>query len=358
MNLRPTIILGVLAALGCGCGDDGDAGTSSGSTGSTDASTSSTTAGTSTSSSTTGSSSTGDATTSGSETTDPSTGGTLAGSSSDSGGSTSGSESGSTAETTGDLLGECVFHANCASGYCQTFQDSPPDPDSICADPPAGGNTRFTGTLYDFETMAPIADASVAVTAAVDALTNPTVAAPIFQMPTDDNGRFDMTSSRPLTAALGVLSLAQAEGYALTGTGLAQSPYAPGNIIHDVFMVPQSSVDSWSAALAEDQEFASFLPLGTNGGVVGIVRDGLSGDPVAGATVSPAAAADEVIRYLDADGMGFNSEETSDLGIFVIGGIATVAQFNFAIDGEAMPGVATGGSAPGAIFVMNFISIQ
>ncbi len=353
MPRSSTLIALFLLSLGCG-GDDASVDTDAGSTGGGPTSTTQTptSATLGTTGASTGVEPSGD--TSGSTSEEP---GSSTSTSTDPGPGT-GSESGGSDSTGNPLVGECVLHTQCNSGYCLTYQDSPPDPEATCARGPAGGATRFTATLYDFITGEPVPDVDVDVVAAVDALTNPQVAPPIFTATTDVDGRFDQTTDGPLDAQLGVLSLASIEGYVLTGTGLAQSPYGPGNIIHDAWMVPTDAVEAWSTALEGDVAFAPYLPLVAEGGTVGMVRDGLTGAPLAGATLIPSAANDAVVRYLDADGTGFTSESTSDQGVFVIGGIPAVAQYTVQLDGDPVPGVATAGSASGALFVMNFIVID
>src|SRR5690606_20548741 len=126
--------------------------------------------------------------------------------------------------------------------------------------------------------------------------------------------------------------------------------YGPANTIRDIWVVPETALTDWSGYLEADSEFENALPLGEAGGVVGLVRDAETGDPIAGAVVVPTNGdtSDAVIRYLNDAGDGFVTEATSGLGVFVIVKPGLGETFGVEVDGAAVPGIeGTAGSANG-----------
>jgi hypothetical protein len=250
----------------------------------------------------------------------------------------------------------CTANAECASGVCTIYTDVPLNDDAVCAAIPAECGTRITGTIFDFTTGEPLPDASLVVAAALQAATNPTGAMALVEATSGADGRVDATSAAAIVAPIGIVGLASAGGYYLTATGLAApldggSSYDVGNSIHDIWVVPENDLKSWSDELDMDaQILAENLPLGEAGGVVGLVRDA-AGMPIAGAEV---ASADDgsgaFIRYLQDDGT-FSTDATSDAGVFVIIEPALAEVFEVSVDG-AVVGGGTAGSANGAIFTL------
>ncbi len=87
----------------------------------------------------------------------------------------------------------------------------------------------------------------------------------------------------------------------------------------DIWGVTAAKLTEWSAAPAADAYVMPFLPLGDNGGVIGLVRDAVTSAPKVGAKVVPVNDSSKaVIRYLSNDGMGFNSSATGIRGIFIL----------------------------------------
>jgi hypothetical protein len=253
----------------------------------------------------------------------------------------------------------CTANSDCASGVCTIFTDVPVNDDAACAPTPDGCTTRITGTIFDFETGEALAGADVLVAAALQAATNPTMAMALVEATSDAEGRIDATSAEVITAPLGIVALTSAGGYFLTATGLAapdaMGDYNVANSIHDVWAVPEEVLQNWSDELLMDAEIPmESLPLGEFGGVAGLVRDA-TGQPVAGAEVVSAndASADAIIRYLNDDGT-FGVDRTSDSGIFVVIAPGLGGQFTANVDGTAVGGTGTAGSAAGAIFTLIF----
>ena len=357
MRARVSLVLATIA-LACGPQAESDDGVVTG--------TDETTAGTTMTAMTTVAATTGgpiDGTSSGTADPDSSTGpGTSTG---DPPGTSTGDPPGTTGtgETTSDSTGEmgngeCTEHGDCASGYCREFSDAPPDPESLCQDPPAGGNTRFTGTVRDVVTLEPVDGADVAVVGALQALTDPTGAMALASATTDGEGQFDGTSAAPVMAALGAIAITTAADYFLTETGVAapevDGSYPPGNTIHDLWAVRNDDLDDWSAMLQADGANPSALPLGEAGGFIVIVRDSTTGDPLADGTLtSTDGGSTAEVYYLSSDGMGLVSQ-TSDLGIAIVLDPALAEVFTVQVGGADV-GQITSGSVDGAIFAAGML---
>lgn len=258
-----------------------------------------------------------------------------------------------TATTTTDDSGglaECEVNADCASQACLKFRDF--DPQAVCTAAPGGGNTRFPGTVLDLVADAPVAAAEVRVVGILGALTDPQNAQAVVIAGADGKGVFDATSAAPVSEGIGVVGIVEGGKFFLTLTPLA-SPmgpdYGPMSPRHDVFAVPSATLTAWSALLMKDPALADALPLGSKGGVVGIVRDATS-QPVAGAVVLPTNKPSTAeIRYLGDDANSFNAAMTGVSGLFVIVKPALAEKFAVAGAPEA---VGTAASTQDGIFVM------
>ncbi|MEX1367809.1 MAG: hypothetical protein AB1Z98_32070, partial [Nannocystaceae bacterium] len=188
------------------------------------------------------------------------------------------------------------------------------------------------------------------------AATNPTGAMALIETESGADGRIDATSDATIMAPLGIVSLASAPSYFLTSTGIAapgpdMQTYAVGTATHDIWVVPEADIGNWSDALGDDPQIdAADLPLGTAGGVVGLVRDA-AGLPIAGATIASVSDSSEaVIRYLNDDG-SFGEAETSDTGIFVILNPSVPESFEASVGGMVVGG-GQAGSANGVLFTL------
>ncbi|WP_434422996.1 hypothetical protein [Nannocystis pusilla] len=252
----------------------------------------------------------------------------------------------------------CTLNADCESESCIKWTDS--QTDAVCGVRAECGNTRFIGTLTDFATGEPIAGAELRVVGALAAIQGIESAVDIVKVTSGADGRIDATSETPVNTGIGVIGVVGGGDYYLTATGLAQpytgdTLYPPLNGIHDIWGVPTAKLTEWSGFLMADadQAVVDALPLGENGGVVGLVRQG--GVPVAGAVVVPEMdSSTAAIRYLNEDGMGFNTDGTSSNGVFILLNPAIAEKFTAQLDGNQIGLVGTAGSAKMAVFALIF----
>ncbi len=253
----------------------------------------------------------------------------------------------------------CSSGADCLSNLCVLFQDAPPV-EGTCTASPTMCETHFSGRLINFETRMIEPDVDIKVAAALQAALMPTTATALAMGTSDANGEIDFVSDAQLSAPLGLVGLSSKTGFFLTATGLASpadgSFYGPGNAIHDIWAVPGALLTSFSMMLEADPEFANQLPLGETGGVVGLVRDATTGDPIAGAVVvSTDDASGSVIRYLNEAEDGFVEDMTTSNGVFVLVKPGLGEVFGLEVGGVPVDGeTGTAGSANGAIFTLIF----
>jgi hypothetical protein len=251
--------------------------------------------------------------------------------------------------------GECYNNAGCATCNCVAFQDNPPDPQAVCADPYAPGELRVTATLFEFPTRTPVPDQAVALYNAFDVgIYGIEMATPQAETTSDGEGRIDVRIT-PMDQ-IGMVAIVQADGFRATATGLAKPPYEPANAIHDIFVVRESDLAAWSTELAAEAELASWLPLGDAGGVVGVVRNRYTGAPMAGLRIvskTNGASTGAVVRYLQEDGT-FSATETSPTGVYVLLNPELAEEFEADLGGAIVSTRANkaGSGAPG-VFTMN-----
>lgn len=253
----------------------------------------------------------------------------------------------------------CMANADCASLSCVKFFDA--QTDAVCEAAPAGGNTRFTGTVFDFVTGTAVAGAELRVVGALSALQDPANAMGIVSATSDAMGRIDVTTTSPLNAGIGVVGLVGGGDFYTTATGLASpfmgtTMYPPLNGIHDIWGVPAAKLTEWSGYLMTDADpnVVAAQPLGDNGGVIGLVRQA-GGAGVAGAVVkSTKADSTALIRYLNEDGLGFNADATGASGIFVLMAPGLAEGFTVEVGGQPTDLTGTAGSAKNAAFVLIF----
>jgi len=249
--------------------------------------------------------------------------------------------------------GECYNNAGCGTCNCRTFRDNPPDASSTCADDPGDGMLTVTATLLEFATNTAIPSTEVAIYNAFEVGTlGPDNATPIGMVTADGDGRIE-TRVEP-NDQIGIVATVRAEGFVDTATGLAKPPWEASNAIHDLFAVPEADAAAWSAELANEAGLEGFLPLGENGGVVGVARNRYTGQPMAGIRIvsleddSPA-----LLRYLNPDGT-FNADATTETGIYVLLNPLLAEEFEAELDGTVVstrPNRA--GSGAPAVFTMN-----
>lgn len=345
MQRTSLVTLGLLTALCAtvGCGDD--KGTSTDGATSTSGDTEEPTAGT-TPTGTTDDATAGTSTSEGTEgTTDAPTTGAVC-------------EDGMQMPGAGAEGSPCTLNADCESETCLKWTDS--QTDATCGVRAECGNTRFIGTLTDFATGQPIPNLELRVVGALAAISGIDTAIDIVKVTSDANGQIDATSETQVNTGIGVIGVVGGGDYYLTATGLAQpymgtTLYPPLNGIHDIWGVPSAKLTEWSGYLMTDadQAVVDALPLGDNGGVVGLVRQG--GVPVAGAVVVPENdGSTAAIRYLNEDGMGFNTDGTSSNGVFILLNPAIAEKFTAQLDGNPIGLVGTAGSAKMAVFALIF----
>lgn len=262
----------------------------------------------------------------------------------------------------GDVGASCMSNDDCMSGVCLAFQDVPVDPDAVCGDLPAECATHVTATLFDFSAVvdtgvpAPLGGAEVRVLKALEAITNPAGATPIASATPGNDGRVDIVTDGPISAAIAIIAVAGGGDYFLTATGVSSEVengnYTVGTGIHEFWTVSTATLEDWSAALMDDTDAAEALGdgLGVSGGVIGFVRDG-EGAPVMGATVaSDSDTSGAIIRYPQDDGT-MGTEGTGANGTFVILGPTATGE-DFTATAGGMTGGGTAGTSNNVVFTL------
>jgi hypothetical protein len=210
--------------------------------------------------------------------------------------------------------------------------------------------------VLSFPDQQPLSGLSVGVVNALDIVLMGIDASTLADATSAADGKFDASLSDPPTDSVGIVAVVQGDGYRPTATGLAKPPYEPSNAIHDLFVVEESLLTTYSDALAMEAELMPSLPLGDAGGVVGIARNRYTGDPVAGielVSVTNGDATPAKVRYLQDDGT-FATGVTGPAGIYVILEPDLAEEFEARLDGEVVSTRANkaGSGAPG-VFTMN-----
>ena len=178
----------------------------------------------------------------------------------------------------------------------------------------------------------------------------------------DDGERFERRRGEsqmrlPVMQAIAIIALVESASGFLTATGLSAPideamNYPVGNGIHDLWVVPTGPLGEWSDSLAMDAEIsADQLPLGEQGGVVGLVRDA-TGAPIAGAVVAPVAGdSSAMVRYVNADNT-VSTDMTTDTGIFIVIGANQFGEdFEATLDGAPLAS-GTAGATDNAVFTL------
>ena len=255
----------------------------------------------------------------------------------------------------------CTSNGDCQTGICTIFTDVPLNDDAVCGDPitttAMGCNTRITATVFDFATGMPVADATVKVAGAVSAVGNPTGAMALAEATSGADGRIDVTTDMPVMQAIAIIALVESASGFLTATGLSAPigdtmDYPVGNGIHDLWVVPTGPLGEWSTALEGDAAIpADQLPLGEQGGVIGLVRDA-TGAPVVGAVVAPVAGdSSAIVRYVNADNT-ISADMTTETGIFIVIGANQFGEdFEATMDGASLA-TGTAGATDNAVFTL------
>jgi hypothetical protein len=251
---------------------------------------------------------------------------------------------------------------DCDSGYCHAYSTVPIDPNASCEEAPPFGELRLLGELRSWEDREEvIPDFEVRIAPALPTAQDPINVAPLATATTDEKGQFDVTTTEANEYGVGMVAIIGGAGtpYFLTGSGMVEpklgtTEYPPGVRNHNVWVMNEATLNSWSNILAEDPEMAPFMPLGEMGGVIGRIWDAC-GNPVGGVNVVSRLGeqTQSVIRYLNADEETFNKQKTSRNGLFVIVYPLLPEKFDAFYDGvQVNENEGTVGNAPNAIFTV------
>lgn len=283
------------------------------------------------------------------------------GSSETDGGTDSDTDSDGDTDSTGDAgTGDfCDENVDCETGFCETYQNVPMDPDGYCTEGPPLGEIRILGNVRDYYTDEYQVGVDVEVCGAIAVMMDPANAPAVVTGTSDEDGKYAIDAGEEATSqSVGLVARVTGEGYYLTVTGLVEpelgeGQYPPGVRNHDVKMMPQSMLDEWSGYITDfDSGLSGYVPLGDNGGAIGSLRHVENGEGVAGATlVSQLDTSTAIILYLNEDMDGFNDVETSSNGMFVILEPALAEKFDAWKDDEIISRLAgTFGETFGAIY--------
>ncbi|MBW2276215.1 MAG: hypothetical protein JRF63_01915 [Deltaproteobacteria bacterium] len=224
---------------------------------------------------------------------------------------------------TGDY---CELNEDCETGFCESYQTAPPDPDAVCADGPGDDNVRMLGTLRDFVSLETIATEEVRIAGAMPVLADPLTAPTVAQGTTNDLGRYDILGDDNATKEMiGLVALVENASYYLTASGVVEPEiggyiYPAGARNHDIWVVSESMIAEWSDLLvAHDSGLSPYVPLGEKGGVIGKIRDQDTGEPAAGIElVSRTPSSIAQIFYLNSAGDGLQTGSSSSNGHFIV----------------------------------------
>ncbi len=228
----------------------------------------------------------------------------------------------------GEIGDSCRIMEDCNSNYCESFQDSPPDPDATCQTASDLGYIRITGNLRDFETKKPLSGVPVDIIGGPGMAQDPTGDA-IVTLTTNDSGRYEYDGGSEVTrkqVAIGARVNLAEQGYVLSATGLVRTEidgefYPPGVRGHDIYAVPKSLVDNWNSMLQQDPCVTFFLPLVEKGGAFGRLQDADTGNPPEKPLllISQDPDSTSIVRYLNDDGTAFvDTQSNTTNGFFVI----------------------------------------
>jgi hypothetical protein len=253
----------------------------------------------------------------------------------------------------------CSANDACESNLCLSYAGAPYDPEAVCEAPPSSCRTRATGRVLRYGTGTPVPGLDIKVIGAIASSSNPVGAAALGEGQTDQEGRFDLITDDQLEQPIGIVGVVSGDGHQLSTVPLAAPlsglAYGPANEQRDLWAVPQTELDAWNLLLQQDSSLSDHLPMGDEGGVLGLVREQDTGVPVAGATVesTDGAASTAFVRYLNEAGDAFDASATGTSGIFVVLDPAQGEDFDAFLAGE--PTTAPTGKAVsvnGSVFVM------
>ncbi|MCP4675644.1 MAG: hypothetical protein GY854_09100 [Deltaproteobacteria bacterium] len=185
-----------------------------------------------------------------------------------------------------------------------------------------------------------------------------TISSVLANITSDANGRFNQEMNSP-TDIIGIIAKATQTDYAASivpvAFPLSGTTYPLAFTHHDIPVVKNATLTAWSTLLDTDGGVPNHLPLGTTGGMIGSVLCIDSGNPVVGAEiVSQNASSNAKIRYLNADGNGFNSDGITASGIYIAVNSGLAEKFDAYLDGKKINLTEVkAGSKAGYIFVVD-----
>ncbi len=229
----------------------------------------------------------------------------------------------------------CYENSHCQSNLCVSYQQTPPDPEGHCEE--GSDQMLAIGTTLDLATGEPIPEVETMIIGEMRSSTAIPVY-PLLELVTGPDGRFkqEMPHTRDM---IGLAVATQKWGYHDALAGVAQplsintADYPPGFTRHDILLVKSAALTEWSETLFADDEMVKHMPLGEKRTAIGSVRCIDSGNPVVGAELrSLNAGSNAKIRYLAADGAGFNTDAITESGIFMMVNAGTAEKFDVYMD--------------------------
>ncbi len=237
-------------------------------------------------------------------------------------------------------IGEyCYNNANCNSGLCIGYRQVTPDPDGKCEEVEDDSKMVAIGTTIDFETRKPVPNVELELHGATNLEMMGCNANPTDTVSSGSDGKFKKLADRPgILETTGYVALAinEDDGYALSASGVADLPWPPGFIRHDILLVKQASLEKWSALLRDDSEMEPYMDLLDKGGAIGGIFDVDCAKPIVGAELrkSGGGSTNAKIRYLNADGNGFNKDGITSAGMYVLVNPSLGERFDVFLDGK------------------------
>ncbi|MBN2714680.1 MAG: hypothetical protein JXX14_02425 [Deltaproteobacteria bacterium] len=230
----------------------------------------------------------------------------------------------------------CQEIDDCASGFCSVTSHTPTDPNGVCQAAPPPGDVHLLANVRDFMTDELLPGATVKIGGALDISQNPTGFPATDTLIADDAGYIDTVLTGPsVKVAMGIMAVVEYDGYYTTVTGLVKPEagcgvYPAGTRNPNLITIKQSDLTLLSDILLADfPALADVLPLGDKGGVLGNIRDVVTGDMVSGITLrSTRDTSVAQIFYLNETKDGFVETMSSSSGIFVIIGAGLAEEFD------------------------------
>ncbi|MBN2803986.1 MAG: hypothetical protein JXR91_12910 [Deltaproteobacteria bacterium] len=253
----------------------------------------------------------------------------------------------------------CMVMEDCKSGFCATYSHAPADPDATCEAAPEIGDVHLMATVTDFLSEEIIPNQEIKVGGGIDVAQNPE-GFPVKQtIKSDADGKVDALLTGDTTAVpLAIIVVAESDIYYPTSTGLVTPEagcgmYPPATRNADIKLVKKDDLTSLSQALESSYpEEKDNLPLGDQGGVLGVIKGVDTGDGIEGTVIkSTNDTTASKIYYLNEARDGFTTDKTSSNGIFVILHSGLAEEFSAFINNKVISRrPATAGETKGVLF--------